>query len=320
MPILGMEISLGGIRTTRPEATIGVARLQVSAIEKLSRQRMRTEGTILRLFRQRGRDDEMRAEMLGILDSWVRWDQVHPPGGLPCSGPLEEVLARHPKVSPGEIDGHSLTRSFLSKVSAGANLKLDGADGHTYKLGVSGAASLKADRIAESRTEHGGHVSVKADKGDAAQQKFSLGLQVNWLMPANRSDVPMGPGGKHGAISGGGMPGQLELSRDLYLNLEKHSVSPFTIGGKQDVDLDRHYSTATDMLAEIRRHRDDWLARCVETLEPATDRQQGHTGQPQGRRGTPAHLRGTRRRTGTQEPAVPVQRQLLDAAAGFGLG
>jgi hypothetical protein len=277
MPILGMEISLGGVHTTGPEATIGVAAgpelpgvasLQVSVTEKLSRQRMRTEGTILRLFRQRGRDHEMRAEMLGILDSWVRWEQVHSPGSPPYSGPLEAVLARHPRVSLSEIEGHGLARSFVSKVSAGANLKLHGADGHTYKLGVSGAASLKADRIAESRTEHGGHVSVKADKGDTAMQKFSLGVQVNSQTPANPSQVPLGPGGKHGAIRGDGVPGQLELSRDLYWNLEKHSVSAFTIGGKQDADLDRHYSMAKDMLAEIRSHRDDWLFRCVETLEP----------------------------------------------------
>jgi len=277
MPILGMEISLGGLRATGPEATVGVAagpnlpglaKLQVSATEKLSRQELHTEGTILRLLRQRGRDGEMRIEMLGILDSWVRWDQVHPPGSPPYSGPLEAVLARHPQVSLGEIEGSSLTRSFLSKVSAGANLKLHGIDGHTYKLGVAGAASLKTERIAEFRTEHGGHVSVKSDKGDTAQQKFSLGLQVNSLTPANPSEVPLGPGGSRGGVSGGGVPGQLDLSRDLYWNLEKHSVSPFTIGGKQDADLDRHYSTPKDMLAEIRRHRVDWLARCVETLEP----------------------------------------------------
>ncbi|UXH78645.1 hypothetical protein [Roseateles amylovorans] len=277
MPILGMEISLGSARTSGPEATVGVAagpdlpgvvKAQVSATEKMSRQHQQTEGTILRLFRQRGKDDELRQEMLGVLDSWVRWDQVHPAGGTPYAGPLEAVLDRHPKVSLGEIQGDSLTRSFVSRVSAGANLKLSGGDGSTYRVGVSAGAALKAERIAESRTEHGGHIRVTADKGDTAQQKVSVGVQINTLTPANPSEVKLGPEGRHGAIAGGGMPGLIDANRDVFWNLEKHAVSPFTIGGKQDADLDRHYSTPAEMLTSIERHRDDWIARGVETLAP----------------------------------------------------
>lgn len=277
MPILGMELSLGDARTTGPEVTVGVAagpdlpgvvKAQVSATEKMSRLHQHSEGTILRLFRQRGRDDELRQEMLGVLDTWVRWDQVHPPGGPAYAGPLEAVLDRHPKVSLGEIQGESLTRSFVSKVSAGANLKLPGADGEIYRVGVNAGASLKAERIAESRVEQGGHIRVTADKGDTAQQKLSVGVQVNTLTPANASEVKLGPDGGDGAIAGGGLPSLIDASRDLFWNLEKHAVSPFTIGGKQDADLDRHYSTPADMLAEIRQHREDWLARCVETLAP----------------------------------------------------
>jgi hypothetical protein len=246
----------------------GVVKAQVSVTEKMSRQHQQTEGTILRLFRQRGRDDELRKEMLGVLDTWVRWDQVQPAQGPRYAGPLEAVLDRHPKVSLGEIQGESLARSFVSRVSAGANLKLPGADGQTYRVGVSANASLKAERIAESRTEHGGHIQVTADKGDTAQQKLSVGGQVNTLTPANPSEVKLGPDGKDGAISGGGMPGLIEASRDLFWNLEKHAVSPFTIGGKQDADLDRHYNTPAEMLTTIGQNREDWIARCVETLEP----------------------------------------------------
>jgi hypothetical protein len=277
MPILGMEISLGSTRASGPEATVGVAvgpdlpgvvKAQVSATEKMSRTHQETEGTILRLFRQRGKDDELRKEMLGVLDSWVRWDQVHAKGAPPYAGPLEAVLDRHPKVSLGEIHGQSLTRSFVTKVSAGANVKLTGGDGNTYRVGVSAGAALKAERIAESRTERGGHIQVTADKGDTAQQKLSVGVQVNTLTPANPSEVKLGPDGKDGSISGGGLPSLLDVNRDLFWNLEKNAVSPFTIGGKQDADLDRHFSTPKQMLEKIGEQRDDWIARCVETLEP----------------------------------------------------
>lgn len=302
MPILGMEISLGSIRSTGIEAKIGVAagphlpgvaRVQVSATERLSRQSTGSEGTILRLFREHGRDDArddtLRTEMLGVLDSWVRWDQVHPEGQPDYSGPLEAVLARHPKVSLGEIDAHSLTRSFVTKVSAGAMLQLHSVDGTTSRLGISVGASVKAERIAESRTEHGGHIRVKADTGDTARQKVALGLQVSALLAADPSGgEALWHAGENGAIKRGGVPGQLELSRDLYRNIEKHSVSPFTIGGKQDADLDRHYSTAEDMLAEIRRYREDWLARCVETLEPDA---QGNKDTPANRNAAEAMLR-----------------------------
>ncbi|MFX1682717.1 hypothetical protein PV762_26170 [Mitsuaria sp. CC2] len=277
MPILGMEISLGSTRASGPEATVGVAvgpdlpgvvKAQVSATEKMSRTHQETEGTILRLFRQRGKDDELRKEMLGVLDSWVRWDQVHAKGAPPYAGPLEAVLDRHPKVSLGKIHGQSLTRSFVTKVSAGANVKMTGGDGNTYRVGVSAGAALKAERIAESRTERGGHIQVTADKGDTAQQKLSVGVQVNTLTPANPSEVKLGPDGKDGSISGGGLPSLLDVNRDLFWNLEKNAVSPFTIGGKQDADLDRHFSTPKQMLEKIGEQRDDWIARCVETLEP----------------------------------------------------
>ncbi|ANH68350.1 hypothetical protein ABE85_13645 [Mitsuaria sp. 7] len=277
MPILGMELSLGSTRASGPEATVGVAagpdlpgivKAQVSATEKMSRTHQETEGTILRLFRQRGKDDELRKEMLGVLDTWVRWDQVHAKDAPHYAGPLEAVLARHPKVSLGEIHGQSLTRSFVTKVSAGANLKLAGGDGNTYRVGVSAGASLKAERIAESRTEHGGHIQVTADKGDTAQQKLSVGVQVNTLTPANPSEVKLGSDGKDGSIAGGGAPGLIDVNRDLFWNLEKNAVSPFTIGGKQDADLDRHFSTPRQMLDKFQETRDDWIARCVETLEP----------------------------------------------------
>ncbi|RZI62797.1 MAG: hypothetical protein EOP37_00890 [Rubrivivax sp.] len=277
MPILGMEISLGSTRASGPEATVGVAvgpdlpgvvKAQVSATEKMSRTHQDTEGTILRLFRQRGKDDELRREMLGVLDSWVRWDQVHAKGAPPYAGPLEAVLDRHPKVSLGEIHGQSLTRIFVTKVSAGANLTLAGGDGNTYRVGVSAGAALKAERIAESRTERGGHIQVTADKGDTAQQKLSVGIQVNTLTPANPSELKLGQDGKDGSISGGGMPSLLDVNRDLFWNLEKNAVSPFTVGGKQDADLDRHFSTPKQMLEKIGEQRDDWIARCVETLEP----------------------------------------------------
>jgi hypothetical protein len=113
-------------------------------------------------------------------------------------------------------------------------------------------------------------VRVRADAGDTAQQKVSAEAQLNLMLPANGESLsaPGVHGG--GALSGGGVPGVLDLTRDIAWMLEKHSVSPFLIGDKQDADLDRHYSTPADMLAEIRHHRDAWLARCAQTL-PAGD-------------------------------------------------
>lgn len=279
MPILGMELSVGGMRTTAGAATLGVAagpelpgvaKFQATATQKLSRTHAATRGTVLRLLRTRGHDDEMRAEMLGVLDTWFRWEQHRDADGQRYRGPLEAVLARHPKISLGEIEADSTSRAGTTRVGAGAGLALPGGAGETNKLSANVALNFKAERIADRRSEQGGHVRVRADAGDTAQQKFSAEAQLNLLLPANGESLSAPGVHAGGALSGGGVPGVLDLTRDIAWMLEKHSVSPFLVGDKQDADLDRHYGTPADMLAEIRHHRDAWLARCAQTL-PAGD-------------------------------------------------
>ncbi|CAM3438070.1 type III effector [Pseudomonas floridensis] len=277
MPILGMEMSFGKARTDAAEATVGVAvgaavadgvAIQAALTGRVTAQETQTSSTLMRFFRTRHKDDEMRGNMLNALDSMVRWDIIDPQRGPRYSGPLEAILARNPQVSISQIDATTSTRNLAARVAlrAPAVRFKDGASDASQTLTLEPSVYIEADRIKEKRKETGGYISVVGAKGDTAQQRAGVTANLNFA-PIASSATPAKKGADYG-VQGQGLGLQLGMSRDLGWALEKNEISPFLIGDKQDADLDRHYSTPQDMLSEITTNRDIWLLRCIETLEP----------------------------------------------------
>ena len=273
MPVLGMEMSFGKARSRAAEATVGVAvgpelapgvSVQGVFSTRVSGQKVQTQSTLMRFFRTRHKDDEMRANMLNALDSLVRWDVIDPQKGRRYNGPLEAVFARNPLVSISQIESTTTAGDLTAKLGVRLpGLRFNDGDNVNQTMGIEQAVYAKAERQIDRRTEHGGHVRVVGNVGDTAQQRAGVSSAFNFS-PVGNSALHEG----HGAVQREGLALQLGLNRDLAWALEKHEISPFTLDDKQDADLDRHYATADDMLAEIKGNRETWLMRCIETLEP----------------------------------------------------
>lgn len=279
MPVLGIEMMFGKTRTKAKESILGVVAgsslgkavaLQGAASVRASSQQAKTNATLMRFFRKRHQDEEMRTKMLNALESLVRWDMIEPERGKAYSGPLEAVFARNPEVSVSQVDAVADTTMVGAAVSARLPyLKFNTAHGIAQTIRTEPSFSVEAQRSRERRDERCGHVNVYAAVGDSAQQRASLGMAV---AGAPFSVLP--PRGRHHAHEGPQRESlglQLGITRDIAWAMEKHEISPFLLDGKQDADLDRHYSTPVDMLQEISANREQWLMRCVETLDPDTD-------------------------------------------------
>ncbi|WP_420850256.1 type III effector [Pseudomonas typographi] len=274
MPVLGMELSFGKARTRAWEATGGVAAgpqlapgvaLQGAVTGRFAQQRTTTQSTLMRFFRTRHKDDEMRQNMLDALSSMVGWDVLEPERGRHYRGPLEAVFSRNPQVSVSQVEATTDTRALNARLAArlpSAAL----ADGHNLSqtLGVEPGVYAEAERIKDQREEQGGHTRIVASKGDTAQQRAGVSAQLN-VAPLSSGAIPLAS--THGAQRQG-LGLQLGASRDLAWSMEKHEISPFLLGDKQDGDLDRHAAKPRAMLNEIKQNRDLWLLRCIETLEP----------------------------------------------------
>jgi len=124
---------------------------------------------------------------------------------------------------------------------------------------------VTADRIRDRRSERGGSVNVVGARGDTAQQRASIAMTAT-TAPFSYYPTPAA-GGRDGVErESASLP--KGITRDIAWALERHEISPFLIDGKQDGDLDRHYSSPVDILREITANREHWLLRCIETLEP----------------------------------------------------
>ncbi|QKJ89143.1 hypothetical protein PMPD1_4242 [Paramixta manurensis] len=277
MPILGMEMSFGKARTLAAEVSLGVSAgveilpglsVQGGLTGRLRGQQAQTDATLMRFFRKRFQDDEMRSKMFNCLDSMVRWDTLEAEQGRAYSSPLEAVLARNPDVSIS----HVFAESDTLNLSARAAIRLPFAS-HSEHHDISQwannelAIAAESERTHDRRAEQNGAVHVDKVRGDSAQQRVIVSAALNG---SPLSNAPV----SHGAGSSGrfSAPLQFAINRDIAWHVERHEISPFTIDDKQDADLDRHYSSATDMLAEISANREEWLMRCIETLEPDGDR------------------------------------------------
>ncbi|WP_414439390.1 hypothetical protein [Burkholderia sp. 22PA0106] len=276
MPILGMEMSFGTAHTSAQEATAGVAvgpqvapgvALQAAFTARAASQRTDTHSTVVRFLRSRHKDDEMRANMVNALDSLVRWDLIAPARGRAYRDPLEAVFARNPAVVVAQLDAVTRTQTLTGRLSARLpSARFNDAHGVAQTLGADASLFVEAERTRDKRSETGGQVRIGNAKGDTAQQRAGVAANLNFAPLTNQS-VPVGEGGRHGAVQRESVPMQIGVTRDLAWIKAQHEISPFTIGDKQDADLDRHYATPREMLAEIDGNREAWLMRCIETLD-----------------------------------------------------
>jgi len=277
MPILGMELTVGRTRTHAAEATLGAASgvalapgvaAQGTLSGRLAGQQATTDGTLMRFFRTRHKDDEMRQNMLNAFDSLVRWDQIAPTHGRAFAGPMEAILARNPAVSISGLSSTVSTRTLGARVGARLGAGLEDGGGVGQSLGFEPSLYAEAERVRDQRQEQHGRVRVQGQRGDTAQQRAGVTVALNAQPLSNQPQA----GGTPAGPTRQGLGLQLGANRELAWALERHEISPFLLpGNKQDGDLDRHYTSVKDMQAEIRSNRDLWLMRCLETLEPDTD-------------------------------------------------
>jgi hypothetical protein len=280
MPLVGIELSFGETKTYAGEARAALGpSWKLNAHNKLTLalrgkgigQKSATEGTLLRFLRSRNQDEAQRQDMLNALDSIVRWDRMAPAQGKAYAGPMEALLSRNPDVSISEYSAKSEAKSGEAKLNlaAAAGWKFPKAlDALSFSVNGSAGAAATAERAFNSTDEKGGHVAVAGDKASSAKQTATGNMNLTAQLPLGMAKK-LGTKGKYGGLGGAGIPGAVvDANRDFAQHLEKHGFSPFSIGGKQDADIDRHYSGPEQMLAELAHNREIWLERCVETLEP----------------------------------------------------
>ncbi|RWR01087.1 hypothetical protein ED28_15485 [[Pantoea] beijingensis] len=277
MPILGMEFSFGKSKTHSAEASLGISAgvqldnnvsLQGGVRTTLRQQQSHSDATLIRFFRRRFQDDEMRQKMYTALESVVRWDSLEPQQGRSFSGPLEAILARSPDVSMSHVHSESTSRGVTGTLYGRLPFVRHAGQAMTgqYAYGEF-AVSQQHDQTKDKRQESGGTVRINGYRGDTTTQRARVSAGIGGS-PLSNTPTSEGLG-----VSGRfGLPVQLGITRDLSWHQQRHELSLYTIEDKQDADIDRHYSTVADMQQELSAHRDAWLMRCIETLEPDADK------------------------------------------------
>jgi len=277
-PILGIEMTIGDATTHSWDASLGVAvgakiihgTAGGSATLSATRNDTTMNGTIVRFLRSRGQDDLQRENMLTALESIVMWDSLEAvPGGGGFAGPMEALLSRSPDAVVTRFNASTVSLQGEFKISGSAKtMTPKSRSGARTGLGISAYAKAKVEKSLELRSEDKAAVYVVADKTSTGKQAFNAGGDLQVPLPQDSRAYPLKKGGKKmlGSLQGGSMPGLLSLDREMRRHMEKHGISPFRINDKQDGDLDRHYAGAKEMLAEIAVNREQWLARCLETL------------------------------------------------------
>ncbi|HET9644978.1 MAG TPA: hypothetical protein VFP68_16845 [Burkholderiaceae bacterium] len=270
-PLIGMEMLVGAAKTRSTDVAVPVGwvfdlppigNATVAATQSYSSVKATTQGTLVRFFRKRGEDAAQRENIRKAFESIVLWKSLEPP----FSGPLEAVLARCPDAVVADYEQTSL--SVMGKFGVTPSVKLfgprDAPDGATAGLQLQvNLIDLRAERSLEMRSEEGGAVAVKGDMTSSARQTAGSGIVLNASLPENARTHTVGNAGK---FAGGRVPGMLSVEREWGQQFQKHGISPFTLNDKQDADIDRHYNSAKEIIAEIKAHREAWLQRCIETL------------------------------------------------------
>ncbi|GKT13469.1 hypothetical protein AVHY2522_01185 [Acidovorax sp. SUPP2522] len=290
MPLIGMELSFGETVTHAVDARANVGprwrfkKLFTAALgvrTKGSRQQAASEATLLRFLRRRDQEETMKAHMAEAVNSLARWDRIPATKGPGYAGPMEALLARCPSISISEFT--SGARTTAGEMRAAATLAGGKAPSRqkAVSLGAGGTLGVvgRMERTSNWTDERLGSVTVSGDKGSTAKQTVAMNATVSAGLPAFLANQPIGTErtvdaqgaeqvkARYGTVRGAANPGFIDASRELYVQLERHGLSPFTINGRQDADIDRHYASPREILEELRLNRERWLERCLETLQ-----------------------------------------------------
>ncbi|WP_147328193.1 MULTISPECIES: hypothetical protein [unclassified Duganella] len=290
-PILGIEMMVGESKTVSADATASVGKVWtvggqktsgagkggnfkvgLSGALKFSKSKMTMEGSIVRFLRPRHQDAAQRKNMHTALESVVLWDKLAPENSdAKFAGPVEALLSRCPEAVLTKLNAGADSHFVEARLSAAARYRKPTSANTRQGIGMTLGVAAKAELGLERRSEAAAGVNVTSDKTSTARQTVSLSAELLSPLPENASSYSItADRSPRGTLSGGSVPVMLTAIHQALQHMDKHGLSPFRIGNKQDSDIDRHYFTPHEMLAEIESNRGQWLARCMQTL-PAVD-------------------------------------------------
>jgi hypothetical protein len=229
-----------------------------------------TASTSVRILREKDpqtrqhKEQEAITEAKDVLQDLIHWPDRRTGDDQAFAGPLEALLARHPKILVASADKKTTKASVGAKLEARARVNI----GHPKARLVAGLnIGWKSDRTKESAVERTGYEHQKVvDVSDQATHRATvegnLGLATKGLSQDVAEDDE-GKGRWHGPnLIGAGMT--VELANIV----QKHGMTFFPISDQTGGTIDRIYSTPKDLLAEIAQNREAWLQRCIDTLPP----------------------------------------------------
>ena len=260
--------------------SLGLLRVAAPALGlKYDQSQAETRYTVLRLLSTKNpdgtRDEEgAREDSVALFDTLMRWDA---PGKHPeheesepkqFAGPLEAVLALHPKVLIGSGKRGASTRQVAADVSVAARVPFAGG---AMSQGVGGNVAIKRDWANERVEERTAQANQRVhDRSHQARTRVTAGFTVGGLVSAVRSpvnpDTPDGKADNHGSWRLMGSLNFLDSTRELWQRSKKTGVTRFTIGDKSGGSQDRADSSPRQVLDYIERNEEEIYMRFLETV------------------------------------------------------
>lgn len=291
-PTFAAEIVTGSIVSTQHDARVsvgyrvpvGAGGLTASGNVKLDSSKSTTISTSLRTLR--GKDEKGNRKMqqaiddnLEVLDILLRWRDKTDSDGTnhAFTDPLQAMFALSPStiVASAERNGRSMQSTFEARAA------LRGRDPtHHFSAGASVTPlSMRAAKSSERAIERTGYAHQTVDdRNETAFQRGGVAARLGFTatpykhsLVSTHTDPETGQ--SYGETTGRARfnltSNLLELSRELFSNLEKNGATRFPIGDTIGGSVDRVYGTPKDLLAEIEENREDWLIRCLDVLPRA---------------------------------------------------
>lgn len=269
---LGLGIDLGVAKLTAPAASA-----------KYERSKGQAVSTTVRTLRDKDdfgvrKEQDAIDDNLALLDTLLRWDRPDKQPADPLhgrfGGPLEAVLALHPKVlvASGERDIRGSQLGLDLSLAA----RLGFGEGYA-SLGVAAnPLTAKVEKAVEQATERTGYAHQTVhDRSDQRRQRLAMTAGISGALNAFKRPVDThahaAGDDRKGSYRVAGAVNLLDISREIASNFEKNGATRFSIGDKVGGSTDRSYASAKDLLAEIDQHREEFLMRCLETLPRAKD-------------------------------------------------
>ena len=183
---------------------------------------------------------------------------IHGSKGMPNPTSLPDVIIGW---------GNKETVSQQGTLEAGAVLRGKAHD--NISVGATLSLSAKMERTQERSDERTGYAHQTVhDRSDQRKQRITaaatvgvLGAYKKVLHPDQKGDAD-----KHGTATIGNGANALEVSRDLFLQLEKNGATRFNIGDQTGGSTDRSFADADALLEEIKQNREEFYLRFLETV------------------------------------------------------